>query len=80
VQGVFFRSFVHDRAQALGLTGYVKNLPGGRALEVCAEGEKDKLEDLINHLKIGPPRARVERVDIQWMEYSGRFVRFWVNY
>lgn len=80
VQGVFFRSFVHDRAQALGLTGYVKNLAGGRALEVCAEGEKEKLEDLINHLKIGPPRARVERVDIQWMEYSGRFARFWVNY
>ncbi len=80
VQGVFFRSFVHDRAKALGLTGYVKNLSGGRALEVCAEGEKEKLEELLNLLKSGPSRAKVERVDVQWIEYSGRFARFWVNY
>jgi len=80
VQGVFFRSFVHEHAKALGLTGYVKNLSGGRALEVCAEGEKTKLEELLNYLKAGPSRARVERVDIQWLEYKGQFARFWVHY
>jgi acylphosphatase len=80
VQGVYFRAFVEEHAEALGLSGYVRNLSGGRSLEVCAEGEKEKLEELLNHLKVGPPRSRVERVDVQWSEYSGLYSRFGVNY
>ncbi len=37
VQGVFFRAFVARQAKELGLTGFVRNLPGG-AVEVNAEG------------------------------------------
>ncbi len=40
VQGVFFRDFVSRQAAQLGLTGYVRNLPGGKAVEVHAEGER----------------------------------------
>jgi acylphosphatase len=80
VQGVYFRAFVQERAKALGLTGYVKNLSSGRSIEVWAEGEKEKLEELLNHLKVGPPRSRVERVDVEWSEYSGLYSRFGVNY
>ncbi len=43
VQGVFFRAFVSRRAEELGLTGYVRNLPGGKAVEVLAEGERKQL-------------------------------------
>lgn len=43
VQGVYFRAFVKDHAKELGLKGYVRNLSGGRAIEVWAEGEKTKL-------------------------------------
>ena len=57
VQGVFFRSFVSRQATQLGLTGYVRNLPDGRAVEVHAEGERKQLEELISYLKIGPPGA-----------------------
>lgn len=80
VQGVYFRSFVEEHAEALGLTGYVRNLPGGKSLEVWAEGEKDKLEELLNQLKVGPPRAKVEQIDAQWFEYTGRYRRFLVSY
>jgi acylphosphatase len=80
VQGVYFRAFVQERAKALGLTGYVKNLSNGRSIDVRAEGEKGKLEELLNQLKVGPPRAKVERVDVEWSEYSGLYSRFWVNY
>ena len=80
VQGVYFRAFVQEQAKALGLTGYVKNLSSGRSIEVHAEGEKKKLEELLDHLKVGPPWARVERVDVEWSEYSGLYSRFWVNY
>jgi acylphosphatase len=80
VQGVYFRAFVRNHAEALGLTGYVRNLPGGSAIEVRAEGEKTKLDELLNQLNIGPPRARVDRVDVEWSEYTGRFKDFQLNY
>ncbi len=80
VQGVNFRYFVERSAAALGLTGYVKNLPDYTAVEVCAEGEKKDLDRLLGLLHTGPPRARVDRVDVRWVEYDGRFSRFGVRY
>ena len=80
VQGVFFRSFVSRQATQLGLTGYVRNLPDGRAVEVHAEGERKQLEELIGYLKIGPPGAKVQKVDTNWSEYTGRHSHFGIRY
>ena len=80
VQGVFFRDFVFMRAIELGLTGYVRNLPDGRAIEVNVEGERKQLEGLIGYLKVGPPTARVVKVVTNWSEYSGNYSRFSVRY
>jgi len=80
VQGVFFRAFVHRQANRLGLTGYVCNLPSGRAVEVHAEGERKRLEELISYLKIGPPGAKVERVETSWSEYTGSYTDFSIRY
>ena len=80
VQGVFFRDFTSRRAGELGLTGYVRNLLGGKAVEVQAEGERDRLKRLIDHLKDGPPGARVERVETTWSEYTGSYSGFSIRY
>ena len=80
VQGVFFRDFVSRRAAELGLTGYVRNLPGGEAVEVNAEGERKQLEELIGYLKVGPPTASVEKVVTNWSEYTGSYADFRVRY
>ena len=80
VQGVYFRDFTSRRAGELGLTGYVRNLPGGKAVEVQAEGERNRLERLIDHLKDGPPGARVERVETTWSEYTGSYSSFSIRY
>jgi len=80
VQGVLFRYFVRNEATELGLTGYVRNLAGGDAVEVQAEGERRQLNKLLGQLKVGPPGARVERVEVKWTEYSGRFDDFSVRY
>jgi acylphosphatase len=80
VQGVFFRAFVSRRAEELGLTGYVRNLASGEAVEVVAEGERRQLEKLVSHLKVGPPAARVERVVADWSEYTGRYSGFRISY
>ncbi len=79
VQGVFFRAYVEELAERLNLTGYVCNRPGG-AVEVIAEGEKPKLEKMVEYLKIGPPAARVLDVVANWGEYSGGFSSFRVRY
>jgi acylphosphatase len=49
-------------------------------VEVKAEGELEKLEELIGYLRTGPPRARVEEVAVSWTEYSGSFSRFGIRY
>jgi len=79
VQGVFFRAFVSQQATGLGLKGYVRNLPGG-SVEILAEGERNKLEELIGHLKVGPSHARVEKVATTWSEYSGDYTVFEIRY
>jgi len=62
VQGVGFRYFVLRRASALGLRGFVRNLPGG-AVEVVAEGDGPALAELELALEAGPSSARVESVE-----------------
>jgi acylphosphatase len=80
VQGVYFRYFVRDEARELGLTGYVRNLASGDAIEIHAEGEKPQLDKLLEQLKIGPPGARVKKVEIDWLDYSGQFEDFRIRY
>ena len=80
VQGVFFRAFTSRWARQLGLTGYVRNLPGEEAVEVQAEGERKKLERLVGYLKIGPPAAKVKKVVTHWSEYTGTYSGFNIRY
>jgi len=79
VQGVFFRTFVEEHAQQLGLRGYVRNLPSGD-VEVVAEGERERVEKLVEYLKMGPPAAIVARVVVSWSEYTGNYSSFRVGY
>ena len=64
VQGVGFRYFVVREAQALGLAGWVRNLPDGR-VEVLAAGEAGVVDTLEGRLWHGPPHARVSEVEAE---------------
>ena len=79
VHGVFYRAFVETRAEELKLTGYVCNRPDG-TVEVRAQGERQKLEKLVEYLKAGPPAARVKEVVGEWEAYTGEFTGFNVRY
>ena len=63
VQGVFFRASTRDRAQALGLRGWVRNTDDG-AVEVMLMGPEEALARMREWLREGPPRARVSGVDL----------------
>jgi len=79
VQGVFFRSETQDEALSQGLTGWVRNLPDGR-VEAVFEGDRDKVEGLIEFCKRGPPGARVAKVDVTWEDYRGQFKSFTMHF
>jgi acylphosphatase len=65
VQGVFFRESARERAERLGLAGWVKNLPDGR-VEALFEGEPEKVREMIRWCEEGPPHATVEEVDAEF--------------
>ena len=80
VQGVFFRVSTRKVARELELSGTVRNLPGWREVEVHAEGKKAQIEKLIEFLSTGPPGAKVEKVDIEWLEFADEYTGFNVIY
>ncbi len=75
VQGVGYRAFVRSAAIRLSLHGGVRNLEDGR-VEVEAEGPRPALEALLEQLRLGPPGAKVEDLQVRWESASGRFVGF----
>jgi len=64
VQGVGFRRFVFENAKKLKLKGYAKNLSNGN-VEILVAGDEEKIKELYEACKIGPPLARVEEVEIK---------------
>jgi len=80
VQGVGFREFVLNRARFLAVSGYVRNLPDGRSLEVVAEGSRSDLDQLLAYLREGPRMSRVDAVDADWREPTGAYEGFGVGY
>ena len=80
MQGVNFRDFVWTRAHFLGLSGYVRNLEDGRSVEVVAEGQRADLEQLLEYLREGPTRARVDAVEIEWGEATGAYRDFGIGF
>jgi acylphosphatase len=62
VQGVGFRWWAVRQATALGLAGWVRNLPDGR-VELVAQGRAAAVDNLERVLQHGPPLSRVENVE-----------------
>ena len=79
VQGVGFRWFVEAHARRLGVSGYTRNLPDGRSVEVVAEADRPRLEQLLETLRQGPPGSYVERVDTGWEPPTGEFTTFTIR-
>ncbi len=50
VQGVGFRFTAHRIASEYGITGYVKNLPGG-TVEMRAQGTEKQIQSCIDSIK-----------------------------
>ena len=79
VQGVFFRENTKRKAEELRIAGWVKNLTDGR-VEAILEGEKEKIDKLIDWAKTGPTFAKVDKVEITPEECQDEFEKFEIKY
>ncbi|WP_291765501.1 acylphosphatase [Caldivirga sp. UBA161] len=80
VQGVGFRSFIRRYATALGLTGYVRNLPDGESVEIVVSGPEDRVNELIKLAKRGPPAAVINNVEVEPYNGVEDFTDFSIRY
>ncbi len=64
VQGVWYRASTRQKAEELGVTGFVQNMPDA-SVYIEAEGPKDRLDALVAWCHEGPPLARVTQVEVQ---------------
>jgi acylphosphatase len=78
VQGVGYRWFTVERAAVEGITGWVRNLPGGQ-VELVAEGDAEAVERFERAIRQGPGRARVDDVTVDILTPTGRFPAFSVH-
>ena len=62
VQGVSFRAYTQEKAESLGLAGFVCNEADG-SVYIEAEGAEPELAEFVRWLHQGPPMAQVTRVE-----------------
>ena len=70
VQGVFFRDTVRRRADAAGVSGWVRNNRDG-TVEAVLEGDDEAVERLVAFCRRGPRGAQVERIEVFEEEPEG---------
>ncbi|MFQ6050633.1 MAG: acylphosphatase [Candidatus Hydrothermarchaeota archaeon] len=64
----------------LGLKGYVENLRDRPKVKIVVEGEKEKIDEFINKIKIKDEFTNVEDIEVEYKEYTGEFEYFDIKY
>ena len=75
VQGVGFRESMKMVAEALEVTGWVRNRGDGD-VEATAQGDEPAVDQLVAWCGSGPPGANVRFVDARLVETSESFIAF----
>lgn len=72
--GVGFRAWTKIQAKIIGVTGWVKNVE--ERVEAQIQGEEEKVNQIIEVIKKGPPISHVSDVEIFWQEPKEVFDTF----
>jgi acylphosphatase len=78
VQGVGFRFTAIEFARDLGVCGWVKNLCDGR-VEMTAEAEENALVDFLTQISKTFSRY-IQDADVEWLEATGEFKDFGIQF
>ena len=74
VKNVFFRGSIKDKADKLGLKGFVRNSEDN--VEAVFEGEREKIEEILVYCREGPKYAQVEKLETKDETPDGEFKDF----
>lgn len=75
VQRVGYRAKVISRANALGIKGFIQNLPDGR-VKIIAQGEQSELDKLIQAINISNSLINVTNIEQEYSTYSDDYEGF----
>ena len=75
VQKVRYRNKVKEIADKLGIVGEAENLEDG-SVRIVADGEKERLDDFINRIKMKNYLIDVKEVSVSFEEATGEFGMF----
>jgi len=75
VQRVGYRAKVISTANALGIKGFIQNLPDGRA-KIIAQGEQSELDKLIQAINISNSLINVTNIEQEYSTYSDDYEGF----
>ena len=64
VQGVWFRESMRRKAEALGVTGWVRNRMDG-TVEALVQGAPEAVDAIVAWARRGPERANVTHLDVE---------------
>ncbi|CDQ39870.1 MULTISPECIES: acylphosphatase [Virgibacillus] len=79
VQGVGFRFSAKQKADEIGITGWIRNNPDG-TVELEAQGENKQLDQFLKDLSKGlNPAIKVQEVDQSKFESSTNFNSFKIS-
>ena len=78
VHGVFYRRFIKESAEKLGLVGSVRNLSDG-TVEVVVEGDEAVLHEFLTALKEGHRLAKVTQIHDVWSDPTNMFSDFRIS-
>ncbi|MGA2142989.1 MAG: acylphosphatase [Brevinematales bacterium] len=81
VQGVGFRYYIMQKAEMIGVKGWVMNTSAGD-VKTVAEGEESQINDFLLYIGKGPSGARIENIEYKIentgvSEFSGFDIRGW---
>ena len=79
VQGVWFRANTRQKAEQLGITGWVCNTRDG-CVEAIFEGEENCVKEMVEWCHRGPPLAKIENVEVKNQSLTNGFDDFSIKY
>jgi acylphosphatase len=79
VQGVWFRANTKQKAEILGLTGWVRNTADGD-VEAVFEGDEKYVKEMLDWCHHGPPFAKVENIIVKNQEPTNSYTNFSIRY
>ena len=79
VQGVWFRASTKQKAEQLGLKGWVRNVPDGK-VEAIFEGDENQINEMTKWCHRGPPLSKVTNVEVKKQNPTNGFEGFSIRY